>query len=875
LTDRYEVEREIGRGGMATVFLARDLRHDRLVALKVLDPEIGAVLGVERFLAEIRVTAKLQHPNLLPLFDSGTADGLLFYVMPFVEGESLRVRLQRERQLPVDEAIRIASTIAGALAYAHRHGVVHRDLKPENVLLHDSQPLVADFGIALAVHNAAGTRITQTGVSLGTPQYMSPEQATGDRVIDARSDLYSLGVILYEMLTGEPPHTGPTSQAILARVVTETPRRVREARPNVPPHVEACVARALEKLPADRFASASEFSEALVGKAAFREPDPGTRRREGHQTWRRHLITVATHGAAATAAVWFAWMLAGSRAPLPSTARFPLNLQSGERISSGIGNTLAVSPDGRFVAYSATREASIAKLYVRRIDDLQAREVPGTEGGYQPVFSPDGEWIAFVAGEFVKKVRVSGGAPVDLAPINIQTARGLSWGANDEIVVGMLDGSLVVVPSAGGPPRPLLSKPPPRGQDDRWPLVLPDGKTVVFARYAASRSELWVASLSGREPVPLDVRGSSPLGVVDGRLIYLGASGVLMAVPFRGSRVTGTPVPVIDHVAADEFTGNAHAAVSSSGTLVYRTGASRSQLGIADDRGWRPVVEEPQAYAYPRFSPDGMRIAVRVDNGPRNDILIVDRDAGTHSRLTPRDSSSYDRPEWNADGTRVIFVSESTTRPATLPTSVRLTAVWSQPWNGSAPASPLLSIDSLAIGEAVLAEDGTLLFRVSNANLIQDIWYRRSVGDTTPTPYVTSAAFETGPRFSPDRRWIAYASDISGTRQVYVKPFPGPGNPVRVSPDGGEQPIWRGGRLFYVRQQELWSVDIRLTPTLSLGARRKVLEGPYDFEYRHASYDVSSDGERFLLLRQAGDARIVVVLNWAAELRSASASSRN
>ena len=223
LADRYDIEREIGAGGMATVYLARDLRHDRHVALKLLNPELGAVLGVERFLAEIKVTANLQHPNLLPLFDSGEADGLLFYVMPYVEGESLRARLEREKQLPVDEAVRIAVAVANALDYAHSHGVIHRDLKPENILLQAGQPVVADFGIALAVSNAGGKRITQTGLSLGTPQYMSPEQATGDRVIDGRSDIYSLGAVTYEMLTGEPPHTGSTAQAIIARLLTDKP----------------------------------------------------------------------------------------------------------------------------------------------------------------------------------------------------------------------------------------------------------------------------------------------------------------------------------------------------------------------------------------------------------------------------------------------------------------------------------------------------------------------------------------------------------------------------------------------------------------------------------------------------------------------------
>jgi serine/threonine-protein kinase len=264
LGETYTIDREIGRGGMATVFLARDEKHHRSVALKVLDPELGAVLGAERFLSEIRVTAALQHPNLLPLFDSGEAGGLLYYVMPYVEGESLRHRLDREKQLPIDEALHIATAVANALDYAHAHGVIHRDLKPENILLQHGQPVVADFGIALAVRNAGGARVTQTGLSLGTPQYMSPEQASGDRAIDGRTDIYSLAAVLYEMLAGEPPHTGTSAQAIIAKLMTTEPRPVRTLRPAVAPNVAMAVERALAKVPADRFASPKAFAEALA-----------------------------------------------------------------------------------------------------------------------------------------------------------------------------------------------------------------------------------------------------------------------------------------------------------------------------------------------------------------------------------------------------------------------------------------------------------------------------------------------------------------------------------------------------------------------------------------------------------------------------------
>jgi serine/threonine protein kinase len=268
LSDRYRIERELGAGGMATVYLADDLRHGRKVAIKLLHAELSAVLGPERFLAEIKTTAALQHPHVLPLFDSGSADGLLYYVMPFVEGETLRHRLERERQLPVGDAVRIASEAADALEYAHQHGIVHRDIKPENILLQGGHASVADFGIALAVAQAGGNRLTQTGLSLGTPQYMAPEQAMGEKHVDARADVYALGAVTYEMLAGVPPFTGPTAQAIVAKVITERPRFLRELRDTVPGHVAAAVHSALEKLPADRPPTAAAFARMLADEGA-------------------------------------------------------------------------------------------------------------------------------------------------------------------------------------------------------------------------------------------------------------------------------------------------------------------------------------------------------------------------------------------------------------------------------------------------------------------------------------------------------------------------------------------------------------------------------------------------------------------------------
>jgi len=326
LADRYRIERELGQGGMATVYLAQDLKHDRKVAVKVLKPELAAVLGAERFLAEIKVTANLQHPNLLPLFDSGEADGFLYYVMPYVEGETLRARLERERQLPVDETVRLATLLANALDYAHARGVIHRDLKPENILLPAGQPVIADFGIALAVAQAGGSRVTETGLSLGTPHYMSPEQAAGDRDLDARSDQYALAAVTYEMLTGEPPHTGPTAQAIIARLMTEKPRSVRLTRPAATTAVDLAIGRALAKPPADRFPTCGAFAHALVTSPARRN--------------RSVLIGAAAAGLIVIAGV--AWLAASRKsavhgADAKSIAVLPLANLSGDQADDYFG----------------------------------------------------------------------------------------------------------------------------------------------------------------------------------------------------------------------------------------------------------------------------------------------------------------------------------------------------------------------------------------------------------------------------------------------------------------------------------------------------------------------------------------------------------
>src|SRR6058998_1426605 len=390
LANRYRIERELGEGGMATVYLAYDVRHDRHVALKELRPELAAVIGSDRFLKEIKVTAHLQHPHILGLIDSGEADGLLYYVMPFVEGQSLRDRLNHEKQLPIEDAVRITREVASALDYAHRHGVIHRDIKPENILLHEGQALVADFGIALALENAAGERLTGTGISLGTPQYMSPEQVTGEARLDARTDEYSLACVLYEMLAGQPPHTAPTVQSMIAKIVSEEPRPITIFRGRVPAHIAGALAQALAKLPADRFDTVREFSESLDRREIPVAP-PGVARASAVMfprwiVWAAALVLVAL-GAVAMAK----WL---TRTPVPSTVtRFAVPLPSGYSMLYGQEPDLAISPDGRTLVYRTG-----GRLFRRVLDSFDAQPIPGTEEAYTPFFSPDGAWLGFVHG---------------------------------------------------------------------------------------------------------------------------------------------------------------------------------------------------------------------------------------------------------------------------------------------------------------------------------------------------------------------------------------------------------------------------------------------------------------------------------------------
>ena len=650
LKGRYRIERELGEGGMATVYLADDLKHERKVALKVLKPELAAVVGGERFLAEIKTTAKLQHPHILPLHDSGDADGFVFYVMPFVEGESLRDKLDREKQLGVQDSVVITQKVADALDYAHEHGVVHRDIKPGNILLSErGEPLVADFGIALAVAQAGAGRITETGLSLGTPHYMSPEQATGDRDVDPRSDVFALGCVLYEMLAGQPPFAAPTAQAVLVQILTSDAPSITSVRRTVAPHVAAALAQALEKLPADRFTSAAEFATALgdesftykarprttvttptVEVTAATVPEPPAR------AWLRDPRSLVAAVAIALAA--WGWL----RSPPAPEPGVPTRATvTGVDITSEGGRwRLAISPDGRTIL--SVPEGSIS-IHMRTASDPEWRQLPNTEGGADPTFSPDGQSVAFAfgGGRGISKVSIIGGPALP-----VTTSGGSPhWGFDDTIVYND-NGALYRVGSSGGDPQVLLES---DSVSVRRPHLLPNGRAVVFGTATgggAQTSRILIFEIETGEVRELIPSGNQPRYVSTGHLIYGHGDGALMGVPFdlETLQVTGAPVTLLPSLAVSGG-GVSLFAVSQTGTIVYRTGGggageSVTPVWVERDGTAREIDPGWGTQGTPNFSSlalspneDRLAISIPASEGMR-DLWVKQLPTGPLSRLT-------------------------------------------------------------------------------------------------------------------------------------------------------------------------------------------------------------------------------------------------
>ena len=872
LADRYQIERHIGQGGMATVYLARDLKHHRKVALKVLRPELAAIIGAERFLKEIEVTAGLQHPNILPLYDSGHAEHFLYYVMPYVEGESLRGRLNREKQLSLEDTLSIAKAVAAALHYAHRHDVVHRDVKPENILLHDGQALVADFGIALAVSQAGGTRMTETGLSLGTPQYMSPEQATGDRTIDARSDIYSLGAVTYEMLTGDPPHTGNTVQAIVARILAVSPTPITQVRERVPLHVEAAVERALAKTPADRFASAAEYSAALSNPsftaATVAAPAPEVPPAKA-ATARRLTGALAAALVVVTAAL--AWSLFRDRgAPIHDALRLAVALPESRPITFGQGHSpVALSPDGAAFAYTGLADGKQV-LLLRRMNGLAAEPIPGTEGGTQPFFSPDGKWLGFFASGFLKKVSITGGPPVPIAPVG--NARGGTWTDDGYIVFTPTSASaLYRVRDGGGTPEQITqvdSAERARGvTGHRYPSALPGGRGILYTSFTGllSESRIAVVALPSRRVTQLISGGTFPRYTATGHVLYVNADGALAGVPFDAARLdtTGSPITLEDAVAVDASTHAAFYSISDSGTLVFLQGSLiRGIVRVNRDGSEQVLLDSLVAPASLRFSKRGDRIAMEMQAQHQLRIWSFDLERRVNTPLTFDGQSRY--PTWSPSGDRILF--------SYLGAGTDRRDIYDIAADGSGSPRLVYSAPDDQFEASLLPDGKHLVVRQTNAAGERDILMVPLDTAQRSADFVHTPGDERSIALSPDGRWLAYISTESGQSEVYVRAVPGPGGKWQISRNGGTEPAWSadGQELFYRDPQNLMSVSVDTRGAFVIrGSRPLFKAGLYGTSADRASYDVHPSGKWFAMTRNfTTRADLIVVVNWFTELRS-------
>jgi serine/threonine-protein kinase len=588
---------------------------------------------------------------------------------------------------------------------------------------------------------------------------------------------------------------------------------------------------------------------------------------------RRFAITIAVLATALLVTAVWGWR-AAFRDESRTAVRFPLTLAPDTRISAGTFPSLAISPDGRYVVFRAARGA-VTMLYSRALDEAAEHAIPGTENATSPFFSPDGKWVGFFGQGQLKKVQLSGGAVVPLGTVQNTIARGGTWTKGEVIVVGTI-AQMLAVPATGGTPKAVAPLDTAHGEiSQRWPLALDDGETVLYTSFRgnAGLSQLGVASLAKGTTQLLDLPGSTaPLAVLEGKLIYVSATGSLMAVPFdeRRLRITGAPVPVGDGVAVNSSTAGASAAISRSGSLVFQFGASTSQLVLVDLQGRSQVlVPEAKSYSFPRFSPDGKRIAVGVATAGSGDVWIYDIASGTPRRLTSEGNN--DRPEWTPDGTRVLYL-------ATGHPGQKTTELGWQTADGSGTAGRLQGgPKGVAVNEGVISPDGHVLaYRINGPGAPSDLWYRRLDGDTTPKPIATTSFTEEAARFSPDGRWVAYTSDQSGTAEVYVKAFPALGALYKVTAAGGQTPIWaRDGRhIYYVADGQVNVATIATTPTFAVTSRQQLFEGTYNLDAAvHANFDLAPDGQHLLLVkRTSGETQTVVVHDWKYELRARTAA---
>ena len=873
------MERELGRGGMGVVFLARDTRLDRLVAIKALPEHLADDPDrLTRFEREAKLVASLNHPGIAAVYALEEDAGRKLLVMEYVEGETLAAQLQRGR-LPPNEAVEIAFRIAEALEAAHQKGVIHRDLKPGNVMITpDGKVKVLDFGLARTADAPPSTSSgafgpdsptvtspallhspTIRGAIMGTAGYMSPEQARG-RPVDKRSDIFSFGCLLYEMLVGSQPFHGETVADALGATLHREPD-LALLPTATPPEVRRLLRRCLAKDKGMRLCDIGDARLELESVGTNVEPATVSPPRV---SWSRRAAAAFLAGALLVAAV--AWMIHRRSLPGPApVTRFAL---SGTGMTGDAFQGLALSPDGRRLAFRAIAEDGRERLRIRSFRSMETKTLDGSEGGWMPFFSPDGERIAFFTQGQLKSINVASGMVRTVAMIDQGGFSGATWLPDDTIVFANSVNRFGRVRASGGDIEVLEVPDLPEGHFVVSPWALPDGRALLCGVSDSSVFQLAVYSLADRTLKIIPEPGFNPTYAASGHILYdAGGTGLLMALPFDASRrvVTGEPFPVISDLGTRVGYQVRMFSVSADGTLAYvprSDSLDRGALVWVDRQGEQSlVVETDQAVDIPRLSHDGRRIAFRAP-GPHCDIWVHDLERGTTTRLT-REGDNHGIA-WSSDDRRVAFA--------------RLGAPgqWSilaTPSDGAGEAEEL-SVPAIPRGFASsYSPDGRFLLAGATLPSGEDV-YLVNTKEKRASPLLHSRFVERAAVFSPDGKYIAYVSNETGREEVYVQPFPGLDLRDQISTEGGEDPVWSrdGKELFFRWRRKMMVVAVTTQPAFSAGRPQFLFESNLSARGNSglAYYDVTPDGQRFVMVRPRsapGGAEINVVLNWFEELK--------
>jgi serine/threonine protein kinase/Tol biopolymer transport system component len=866
---------------MGEVYRSKDTRLDRIVAIKVLPSELSTPELRQRFEQEARAISNLSHPNICALYDIGHQDGVDFLVLEYLEGETLESRLRRG-PLPLEQVFRYASEIADALNKAHRQGITHRDLKPGNIMLTKSGAKLLDFGLAklrtqptpvaagLMEKTAENTKLTADGVLLGTFQYMAPEQLEGTET-DARTDIFALGCVMYEIATGRAAFAGKTKASLIAAILASEPTPITSLQPLTPTALERVVKTCLAKDPDERFQSAHDVKLELkwIAEAGWQADVPASviarhKRRE-------RIAWIAT-AVVTLAALVFAF---GYSQRTPSEERllrsFILPPEKTTFVTAGLqSGPVAVSPDGQRLAFTAEDSSGKHLLWVRPLDSLSAQPLAGTEGASFPFWSPDSRYLGFFAGEKLKKVDGAGGPVLTLC--DAPNGRGGSWSRDGIIIFTPATyAPLLRVSDAGGATTPATKLDESRSEaSHRWPYFLPDGRHFLYLARSIpsvnSQQAIYAGALDSPEKKLILDAESNAAYSPPGYLIFW-RDGNLMAQRFDAKRLelTGTAFPIAEDVQYIWNRSEAIFSLSQNGILTYQGGDVGGMTRLVwHDRSGKQLglVGDPDFLFGPRLSPDGRRLAVTVF-ARRNrtpSIWLYELSRGVRTRFT-FDVAAAGNPVWSPDGSRVVFASARK----------RQNDLYVKPSSGTSDEELLLGGEEDKIPRSWSSDGRFIAYEQLDTKGKHTIWILPLSGDRKPFPFRQTQFDELDPQFSPDGRWIAYYSTESGTFDVYIAPFPGPGGKFQVSTGGGITPSWRrdGKELFFLTLDgELMAVDVKSKgSTLETGAVRQLFQ-THRVTVSGPQYDFPANAERFIVASAGeGDSSpITLVVNWTAAL---------